>query len=126
MTDSNLVLAEKLASMTSTAGDLEIRGQIMTVPIRDLDGTLAVLDYDVRGLAARVEELKADAIVAVGNDRGGQHAALALIANSITEDHPGWDSSIDEDTGVYDTIGEFEPTVIDIENFAVSNQERYP
>lgn len=42
MNDSNLVLAGKLASMTFTAGDVEIRGPIMTVPIRDLDGALAV------------------------------------------------------------------------------------
>ncbi|TGD37853.1 hypothetical protein [Brevibacterium aurantiacum] len=84
------------------------------------------MDYAIRGLLARVEELKADAIVAMGKDCGGQHAALALIANSIMEDHSDWDSSVDEDKDVEDTVGDFEPSVIGIENFAVSNQERYP
>ena len=80
----------------------------------------------MRGLAAKVEELKADAIVAMGNDRGGQHAALALIANSIMEDPPDWDVSIDDDTNADDTDNDFERTVIDIESFVANNPERYP
>lgn len=83
-------------------------------------------DLEIRGLAAKVEEIKADAIVAMGNDRGGQHAALALIANSIMEDHPDWDFSVDDDTNVDDTDGDFEPTVIDIESFVANNPELIP
>lgn len=36
-----------------------------------------------------------------------------------------WNVSVDEDRDVHDTDGDFEPTVIDIEGFAVINQERY-
>ena len=115
--DLDLVLAGKLAAMIAAAGDIEIRGPIMTVQIRELGGSLVTLDLDIRGLAAEAAEVESDAIIAMGNDRGGQHAALALIANGIMEDHPDWDFSVDDDADLDDTDGDFEPIQIDIEDF---------
>lgn len=112
--DLDLVLAGKLAMMIGAAGDIEIRGPIMTVPMRELEGSLVSFDYDIRGLAARVEERKSDAVVAMGNDRGGQHAALALVANSIMEDHPDWDFSIYTEDDADDEHNDVEPFSIEI------------
>lgn len=115
--DLDLVLAGKLATMVAAAGDIEIRGAVMTVPIRELGGSLVAFEYDVRGLASKVAEIESDAIAAMGNDRGGQHAALALIANGIMEDHPDWDFSVDDGADLDDADDDFEPIQIDIENF---------
>lgn len=124
--DLDLVLAGKLATMIAAAGDIEIRGPIMTVPIRELSGSLVSFEYDVRRLAAEVAEIKTDAVSAMGNDRGGQHAALALIASGIVEDHPDWDFSADDDVDLDDTDDDFEPAVINFEDFAAINPEHYP
>lgn len=112
--DLDLVLAGKLAMMIGAAGDIEIRGPIMTVPMRELEGSLVSFDYDIRGLAARVEGLKSDAIIAMGNDRGGQHAALALVANGIMEEHPDWDFSVYTEDDEDDEDCAVEPLSIEI------------
>lgn len=122
--DLDLILAGRLAMMIAAAGDIEIRGPIMTVPIRDQEGSLVSFDYDIRGLAAEVEDAKSDAVIAMGNDRGGQHAALALIANSIMEDHPEWNFSIDFTTDDDDDDDEFEPAVLNIEDLPSFNPDR--
>lgn len=113
----DLILAGKLAMMIAAAEDIEINDGFMTVPIRTLDGPMASFDIDVRGLALEVQEIAPDALVAMGNDRGGQHAALALIANQIMEDHPDWDFSIDFDDDEDDSGGDSEPAVANIEDF---------
>lgn len=89
----------------------------MTIPIRELGGSLVPFEFDVRGLAAEVAEIRSDALIAMGNTRGGQHAALALIANGIMEDHPEGDFSVDGSTDPDDVDDDYEPIQIDIEDF---------
>lgn len=124
--DLDLILAGKFATMIAAAGDIEIRGPVMTIPIRELGGSLVSFEYDVRGLAAKVAEIESDAIAAMGNDRGGQHAALALVANGIMEDHPGWDFSVDDAADIDDADDDFKPASISFEDFAAINPEHYP
>jgi hypothetical protein len=123
--DLDLVLAGRLATMVAVAGDVEIRGPMMTIPIRDLEGSLVSFDYDIRGLAATVEDVRSDAVAAMGNERGGQHAALALIANGIMEDHPDWDFSVDSTTDDNED-SDVDPVSVNIEDFSVIDPEHYP
>lgn len=50
----------------------------------------------------------------MGNDRGGQHAALALIANGIMEEHPDWDFSAYTEDDEDDEDSDVEPFSIEI------------
>ncbi|PMC98873.1 hypothetical protein, partial [Brevibacterium paucivorans] len=64
-----------------------------------------------------VEATSSSAVAAMGNTRGAQRAALALIANGIHEDHADeWDLSDSGDL-VYEADDDYEPAVIDMENF---------
>jgi hypothetical protein len=67
-------------------------------------------------LADRVAEEESSAVAAMGNRRGGQRAALALVVNEIIENHADdWDLS-DSGEVVYEAGDDYEPIVIDIEN----------
>lgn len=114
--DLDYILAGRLAELIGAMGDVEVRGAEVTLPMRDEDGSLVDFSLDVRGLADQVEENSSDAIVAHGNSRGGQRAALAIIAGNILEDnHDNWDTS---ETGeVVYRDDEYEPIVIDMEDF---------
>lgn len=114
--DLDYVLAGRLAHMVGAVGDVEVRGGEMTFPMRDIDGSLVNFSYDIRGLADEVEANSSDAVVAMGNSRGAQRAALALIANSILEDNQdNWDTATDSEVVYHDD--DYEPIVIDMENF---------
>jgi hypothetical protein len=105
-----------MAEMLGAVGDIRISGPTMTVPIRDADGSLVFFEFDVRGLADRVAEEESSAVAAMGNRRGGQRAALALVVNEIIENHADdWDLS-DSGEVVYEAGDDYEPIVIDIEN----------
>ena len=115
--DSDLLLAGQLAELLGAVGDIRIAGPIMTVPMRDTEGSLVFFEFDVRGLADAVEATSSSAVAAMGNTRGAQRAALALIANRIHEDHADeWDLSESGDL-VYEADDDYEPAVIDMENF---------
>ena len=102
--------------MVGAVGDVEVRGAEMTFPMRDKDGSLVNFSFDIRGLADEVESKGSDAVVAMGNSRGAQRAALSLIANGILEEnHEYWDTSADEEVVYHDD--EYEPIVIDVEDF---------
>lgn len=114
--DLDYVLAGRLADMVGAVGDVEVRGAEMTFPMRDKDGSLVNFSFDIRGLADEVESNGSDAVVAMGNSRGAQRAALSLIANGILEEnHEYWDTSADEEVVYHDD--EYEPIVIDMEDF---------
>ncbi|WP_436326198.1 hypothetical protein [Brevibacterium sp. FAM 27836] len=114
--DLDYVLAGRLADMVGAVGDVEVRGAEMTFPMRDKDGSLVNFSFDIRGLADEVESNGSDAVVAMGNSRGAQRAALSLIANGILEEnHEYWDTSADEEVVYHDD--EYEPIVIDVEDF---------
>lgn len=114
--DLDYVLAGRLADMVGAVGDVEVRGAEMTFPMRDKDGSLVNFSFDIRGLADEVESNGSDAVVAMGNSRGTQRAALSLIANGILEEnHEYWDTSADEEVVYHDD--EYEPIVIDMEDF---------
>ena len=114
--DLDYVLAGRLADMVGAVGDVEVRGAEMTFPMRDKDGSLVNFSFDIRGLADEVESKGSDAVVAMGNSRGAQRAALSLIANGILEEnHEYWDTSADEEVVYHDD--EYEPIVIDVEDF---------
>ena len=114
--DLDYVLAGRLADMVGAVGDVEVHGTEMTFPMRDNEGSIVSFSIDVRGLADEVEANSSDAVVAMGNSRGRQHAALALIANRILEDHhEDWDTSSSDE--VEHRIDDYEPIVIDMENF---------
>lgn len=114
--DLDYVLAGRLADMVGAVGDVEVRGAEMTFPMRDKDGSLVNFSFDIRGLADEVESNGFDAVVAMGNSRGAQRAALSLIANGILEEnHEYWDTSADEEVVYHDD--EYEPIVIDMEDF---------
>lgn len=114
--DLDYVLAGRLADMIGAVGDVEVRGAEMTFPMRDKDGSLVNFSFDIRGLADEVESNGSDAVVAMGNSRGAQRAALSLIANGILEEnHEYWDTSADEEVVYHDD--EYEPIVIDMEDF---------
>lgn len=114
--DLDYVLAGRLADMVGAEGDVDVRGPEMTFPVRDNEGSLVSFSIDIRGLADEVEANSSDAVTAMGNSRGAQHAALALIANRILEDHQEeWDTSAN-DVVVYQD-DDYEPIVIDMENF---------
>jgi hypothetical protein len=114
--DLDYVLAGRLADMVGAVGDVEVQGAEMTFPMRDKDGSLVNFSFDIRGLADEVESNGSDAVVAMGNSRGAQRAALSLIANGILEEnHEYWDTSADEEVVYHDD--EYEPIVIDMEDF---------
>ncbi len=114
--DLDYVLAGRLADMVGAVGDVEVRGPEMTFPMRDYEGSLVSFSIDIRGLADEVEANSSDAVVAMGNSRGAQRAALALIANRIIEDnHDEWDTSSTDVVEYHDE--DYEPIVIDMENF---------
>lgn len=114
--DLDYVFAGRLADMVGAVGDVEVRGAEMTFPMRDKDGSLVNFSFDIRGLADEVESNGSDAVVAMGNSRGAQRAALSLIANGILEEnHEYWDTSADEEVVYHDD--EHEPIVIDMEDF---------
>lgn len=111
--DADLLLAGRLAEMLGAVGDISIAGPTMTVPMRDADGSLVFFDFDVWGLADRVAAEASEAVAAMGNDRGGQHAALALMVNEILEEHGDkWDSG----EVVYEAGDDYEPIVINLED----------
>lgn len=102
--------------MVGAEGDVEVRGPEMTFPMRDNEGSLVSFSIDIRGLADEVEANSSDAVIAMGNSRGAQRAALALIANGIREDHhEEWDTSSSGEVVYHDD--DYEPIVIDMENF---------
>lgn len=114
--DLDYVLAGRLADMVGAEGDVEVRGPEMTFPMRDNEGSLVSFSINVQGLADEVEANSSDAVIAMGNDRGAQRAALALIANGIREDHhEEWDTSSRGEIVYHDD--DYEPIVIDMENF---------
>ncbi|TSI16836.1 hypothetical protein [Brevibacterium aurantiacum] len=114
--DLDYVLAGRLADMVGAVGDREVRGPEMTFPMRDSEGPLVSFSLNVQGLADEVEANSTDAVVAMGNSRGAQHAALARIANRILEDHhEDWDTASGGEVVYHD--GNCEPIVIDMENF---------
>lgn len=113
--DSDLLLAGQLAEMLGAVGDISISGPTMTVPMRDVDQSIVLFEFDVRGLADHIAEEASSAVAAMGNDRGGQRAALALVANKIFEDHSDeWDLSNSSEV-VYEAGDDYEPIVIDID-----------
>lgn len=114
--DLDYVLAGRLADMVGAEGDVEVRGPEMTFPMRDNEGSLVSFSIDIRGLADEVEANSSDAVIAMGNSRGAQRVALALIANGIREDrHEEWDTSSSGEIVYHDD--DYEPIVIDMENF---------
>lgn len=114
--DLDYILAGRLAELIGAMGYVEVRGAEVTFPMRDEDGSLVDFSFDVRGLADRVEENSSDAIVAHGNRRGAQRAALAIIAGNILEDnHDNWDTS--ETVEVVYRADDYDPIVIDMEDF---------
>lgn len=114
--DLDYVLAGRLADMVGAEGDVEVRGPEMTFPMRDNEGSLVSFSIDIRGLADEVEANSSDAVIAMGNSRGAQRAALALIASGIREDHhEEWDTSSSGEVVYHGD--DYEPIVIDMENF---------
>lgn len=114
--DSDLLLAGQLAEMLGAVGDISISGPTMIVPMRDVDQSIVFFEFDIRGLADHIAEEASSAIAAIGNDRGGQRAALALLANKIFEDHSDeWDLSNSSEV-VYEAGDDYEPIVVDIED----------
>lgn len=114
--DLDYVLAGRLADMVGAVGNVEVRGSEMTFPMRDHGGSPVSFSIDIRGLADEVEANSSDAVVAMGNSRGAQHAALALIASRILEDHhEDWDTSSGDEVVYHDD--DYEPIVVDMENF---------
>lgn len=119
--DLDYVLAGRLADMVGAVGDIQVRGSEMTFPMRDRDGSPVTFSFDIRGLADEIEANSFDAVVAMGNSRGAQHAALALIANNILEEnHEDWDTSSGDEVVYHDD--NYEPIVIDMENFPPSRR----
>ncbi|UVI34599.1 hypothetical protein [Brevibacterium spongiae] len=116
--DLDYVLAGRLAEMIGTAGDVEVRGSEMTFPMRDSEGSILNYSFDVRGLADQVEENISQAVVANGNSRGAQRAALEVIASNILKDNNDlWDIPEPDKGDVVYHVDNYEPIVIDMKDF---------
>ena len=114
---SDLLLGGQLAELLGAVDDISIAGPIMTVPMRHVDGSLVLFEFDVRGLSDEVTAAASDAAIAMGDNRGAQRAALALIASGIHEEHhEEWDLSESSEV-VFEAGDDYEPLVIDMEDF---------
>lgn len=114
----DFVLAGRLADLIGVSADISVEGNTVILPIRAEGGGLTSFAFDVTGLASSLARNAENAVTAMGDVRGGQYAALALLASNLLEEHhEEWDPLRDDEAEEYEEDDlEYEPVTIDLES----------